>query len=86
MTGPIDQTIVALRVVDLRSEFEAQLRAVARLEEELRKAKNANGADGRALVDVIRRELTEMLTNNADIRNVLNELASDVPPSYAVTV
>jgi hypothetical protein len=68
-------TIVALRVVDLRAEFEAQLRAVMRLEEQLRKANGGNADSNRNLANAVRRELAEMLTNNANIRNVLNELA-----------
>jgi hypothetical protein len=68
-------TIVALRVMDLRSEFEAQLRAVLRLEEQLRKTKAGKDHGGRDLVHAVQRELTEMLTNNANIRNVLSELA-----------
>ena len=84
---PGDQTkIVALRVMDLRSEFEAQLRAVSRLEDQLRKTRDGVDVDGRALADAIRRELAEMLNNNANIRSVLHELASDAPPSHAVKV
>jgi hypothetical protein len=77
MAGPImnSATIVALRVVDLRAEFEAQLRAVMRLEEQLRKANSGIADASRNLATAVRRELAEMLTNNANIRNVLNELA-----------
>ena len=67
--------IVALRVTDLRSEFEAQLRAVSRLEEQLRRTKDGKDQDGRNLAATVRRELNEMLANNANIRTVLYELS-----------
>ena len=70
-------TIVASRVVDLRAEFEAQLRAVSRLEEQLRKSRIGKDADRRTLEEVLGRELTEMLTNNRNIRDVLEQLAAD---------
>jgi hypothetical protein len=72
---PTETKIVALRVVDLRAEFEAQLRAVCRLEEQLRKTKNGHDQNGRDLARIVRHELTEMLDNNGNVRNVLNELA-----------
>jgi hypothetical protein len=62
-------------VTDLPAEFEAQLRAVTRLEEQLRKS-NGRDASGE-LAKAVRRELSEMLTNNTNIRNVLNELAAE---------
>ena len=69
--------IVASRVVDLRAEFEAQLRAVSRLEEQLRKTRIGKDADRRTLEEVLGRELTEMLTNNRNIHDVLEQLAAD---------
>jgi hypothetical protein len=72
----MDRTrVTAARVMDLRSGFEAQLRAVTRLEEQLRKASGGNAHD---LAKAVRRELAEMLANNASIRNVLTELATDI--------
>jgi len=81
-------TIIALRVMDLRGEFEAQLRSVARLEEQLRKANGVHPHAGVDLANTVRRELTEMLGNNANIRNVLNELATEVQsqvPSQSIS-
>jgi hypothetical protein len=57
-------TIVALRVVDLRAEFEAQSRAVMRLEEQPRKANSGIADASRNRATAVRRELAEMLTNN----------------------
>ena len=70
-------TVIALRVTDVRAEFEAQLRAVARLGEQLRKTNNGKDDTGGSLDKAIRRELAEMLSNNSNIRNVLNELATE---------
>jgi hypothetical protein len=58
------------RVLNLRSEFEAQLRAVARLEEQFRKTDGANDERWRRLDQLPRRELTEKLANNANVRSV----------------
>jgi hypothetical protein len=69
--------VVAARLLDLRAELEAQLRAVVRLEEDLGKAANRKGEDGRRFDDALRRALTEMLTNNKSIRDVLTELTKD---------
>jgi hypothetical protein len=69
--------VVAARVVDLRAEFEAQLRAVARLEDTLRKIGDGKDEHARRLADVLARELREMLANNTDIRDVLTELEQD---------
>jgi len=68
---------MAARVTDLRAEFEAQLRAVSRLEQYLQK--NHTGADESwgALDDALRRSLGEMRVNNASIRELLQELTSD---------
>ena len=70
--------VVAARVLDLRAEFEAQLRAVARLEDQLQKSGSATDARWPNLEEVLRRELAEMLRNNSNIRAVLTDLASDV--------
>ena len=70
--------IVAARVVDLRSEFEAQLRAAARLEAHLQESDRGDHASMRTLEDAVRRELSGMLTNNTNIRTVLKELGKDV--------
>jgi hypothetical protein len=70
--------VVAARVVDLRAEFEAQLRAVGRVEEQLRKVDPARDESASRLSDVLQRELREMLTNNRNIRTVLNDLVKDV--------
>src|SRR5436190_24083592 len=69
--------VIAARVVDLRSEFEAQLRAVARLEEQLRKIGAGKDEGSPQLEDVLRRALVDMVTNNANIRGVLTELSKD---------
>ena len=70
-------TGVVARVLDLRAEFEAQLRAVARVEEQLRKSVAAADPANRDLAEVLRRELTEMFTNNSNIRDILVALAAD---------
>lgn len=70
--------VIAARIVDLRAEFEAQLRAIVHVEEQLRKAQSSD-AGKRTLEDVVRRELREMLDNNGSVRHVLSELASDLP-------
>jgi hypothetical protein len=72
-------TTVAPRVVDLRAEFEAQLRAVARLEHQLTRTVAGKDQDSRELTEAVRREAAEMLTNNKSIRDVLTELAAAVP-------
>jgi hypothetical protein len=67
---------VTPRVIDLRSELEAQLRAIARLEEQLARTRPGAGVANVELSDVLRRELAEMLNNNRNIRDVLLELAT----------
>jgi hypothetical protein len=62
-----------LRVLDSRGECEVQLRAVMRPEPQLRKTTNGNDAVSEDLAEALRRELAEMLANNANIRNVLIE-------------
>jgi hypothetical protein len=57
-------TMIALRVMDLRGEFEAQLRAVTRLEVQLRNTTNPATED---LAEALRRELAEMLANNSKL-------------------
>ena len=70
--------VVAARVVDLRAEFEAQLRAVARVEQLIRKVDIANDERARPLRDMLQRDLKEMLGNNRNIRIVLEELVNDL--------
>ena len=68
--------IAALRVIDLRSELEAQLRAVSRLEALLQKSDTRRLTAGE-LATTIDRELAQMLQNNASIRIVLIDLVSE---------
>jgi hypothetical protein len=76
--GPTDPlTLLATRTIDLRSEFEAQLRAVVRLEEQLRKSREGRDANGRNLKAVLSRVLAEMLANNINIREVLTQIESE---------
>ena len=76
--------MVALRVMDLRAEFEAQLRAVGHVEEQLRKTDLSKPEHQRKLIEVVRRELAAMTGNNINIRSVLSELASEIAHSDAV--
>ena len=69
--------VVIPRVLDLRAEFEAQLRAVARVEEQLRKSQGAKDPPMEDLAKVLRRELAEMFANNTNIRDILIALAGD---------
>jgi hypothetical protein len=78
-------TVVAPRVLDLRAEFEAQLRAVARVEEQLRRSRGGNDPTNRHLAEVLRRELAEMFANNTNIRDVLVALAVDNGTAVPVT-
>lgn len=79
-------TVVAARTIDLRAEFEAQLRAVARLEAQLRRSAAGQDQGARKLEAVLRRELAEMLKNNGDIRDALQQLQSDsLPPPAAAS-
>lgn len=64
-------TVVAPSVVDLRSEFEAQLRAVTHLEEQLVKTLGGKDPTKRDLVAALRCELAEMIRNNKNIGDVL---------------
>ena len=76
--GPTDSlTLLATRTIDLRSEFEAQLRAVVRLEEQLRKSREGRDANGRNLKAVLSRVLAEMLANNINIREVLTQIEAE---------
>jgi hypothetical protein len=76
--GTTDSTgIVALRALDLRSEFEAQARALTRLEEQIRKTSSGQDKGGRDLKRVLRHELTEMLQNDRNIRDVLAQLEAE---------
>jgi arginine deiminase len=76
--------VVTARVLDLRAELEAQLRAVVRLEDDLRKAANRKGEDDHRFEDAVRRASAEMLTNNQNIRDVLTELAKEAQPRASV--
>jgi hypothetical protein len=61
------------------AEFEAQLRAVSHVEEQIQRVNaGVNDERWRRLKDVLHKQLSGMLTNNANIRSVLNELAKDV--------
>jgi hypothetical protein len=81
---PIDPlTLLATRTIDLRSEFEAQLRAVVRLEEQLRKSRDGRGASGRNLEALLSRVLAEMLANNANIREVLRQIEAEAGTTTA---
>lgn len=71
-------TDVAPRVVDLRAEFEAQLRAVTHIEEQLAKTLAGKDPTQRDLRTVVTRELAEMLRNNTNIRDVLADFDGDV--------
>jgi hypothetical protein len=68
---------VVARLMDLRAEFEAQLRAVARIEERLQHNPRLTDDNWLALEEVLQRALTEMRANNASIRGVLDELVAD---------
>ena len=74
---PEQLTMIAARALDLRAEFEAQLRAVVRLEEQLRRSRTSQDGQGLQLETVLRQELVEMLHNNANIRDVLKQLEAD---------
>jgi hypothetical protein len=74
--APRDLVAVVTHVLDLRSEFEAQLRVVARLEAQLAKGSGRRDTATQELSDVLVRELREMLKNNQNIRDVLCELAT----------
>ena len=63
------------RVIDLRSEFEAQLRAIARLHGQLTKSLSGKDPANLELARVLSSELSTMLKNNKNIRDVLVELA-----------
>ena len=70
--------VVAARVLDLRAEFEAQLRAVGRVEEQMRRLNTATDNRLDRWDEVLQRDLTAMLTNNRNIRTVLDDLIKDV--------
>jgi hypothetical protein len=75
--------LVATRIVDLRAEFEAQLRAVGHVEDQLRKLDASNDDRARRSVETLRRDLTDMLANNLNIREVLTDLAKEVGAAQA---
>jgi hypothetical protein len=80
-TDPL--ALLATRTIDLRSEFEAQLRAVVRLEEQLRKSRDGRDATGRNLKALLSRVLAEMLANNANIREVLRQIEAEAGTTTA---
>jgi hypothetical protein len=77
---------LAARVVDLRSEFEAQLRALARVEGLLEKPRARDDQWARAMMEALRQELTGMCTSNKNIRGVLEELTKDARRSIEPAV
>lgn len=70
--------MVGARVLDLRAEFEAQLRAVGRVEDQLRRLNIVKDDRSHRLAEALQHDLTEMLTNNQNIRAVLDDLIKDV--------
>jgi hypothetical protein len=72
--------VIGARIVDLRAEFEAQLRAIVRVEEQLQNPANSDGGK-RMLENVVRRELAQMVDNNGSVRAILNDLSKDLPPA-----
>lgn len=77
--------MIEARTIDLRAHFEAQLRAVARLEEQLRRSRDGQDKSGRQLQAAVRRELAEMRLNNANIQDVLNQFEIDSRTNGLVT-
>jgi hypothetical protein len=75
--------MIAARALDLRAEFEAQLRAIGRLQEQLRKGAEGRDDGGGMLETVLREELAEMLLNNRNIRDLLDQLEAETQPSAA---
>jgi hypothetical protein len=74
-TAPQDLLrVIAARTVDLRAEFEAQLRAVGRVEEQLQRIESPKEDSARRLGEALQREVTQMLLNNRNIRTVLKDL------------
>jgi hypothetical protein len=67
---------IAACTIDLCAELEAQLRAVVRLQEQLRQALNGEDAGGANLDAVLHRSLEEMLASNANISEILEHLGS----------
>ena len=81
-SASLDRTsMIALRIMDLRAEFEAQLRAIAHVEEQLRKTDYSKPEHQRKLAEVVRHEVAQMTGNNINIRHVLSELAVEAVPS-----
>ena len=78
-------TEVAPRVLDLRSEFEAQLCAIGRIEHQLTRTVAGRDPGSRELTEAVRRELSGMLRNNKNINDVLTELAAALDTSIAST-
>jgi hypothetical protein len=68
---------LAARLDDLRAECEAQLRAIGHVEEELRKVQVGSDERWRSFEKMLQRDLGDMLTNNRDIRMVLEDLNKD---------
>ena len=66
------------RIADLRSQFEAQLRSVARIEEHFNGRGLETDAGTEVVLGVLREEVENMLVNNGDIGDVLVDLASEL--------
>jgi hypothetical protein len=69
---------LAARINDLRAECEAQLRAITRVEEELRKVSGGSADRWHQFERMLQRDLTDMLANNRDIRAVLTDLNKEI--------
>ena len=66
-----------LSLTDLRAQFEAQFRALARAEEHLLKCRTADPQRQRERLKNFRAELKTMSTNNDAIRSVLDQMERD---------
>lgn len=67
--------MTASRIIDLRAQVEAQMRTLARVEEQLSKCQTRDrGADTAAF----RRAIQEMSANNLAIYEVLSSIAEDI--------
>jgi hypothetical protein len=76
LAAPPDLMAIAACTIDLCAEFEVQLRAVVRLQEQLRKALNGEDLDGSNLDAAVQRAVEEMLTSNASIGDILKHIES----------
>jgi hypothetical protein len=71
-------TSLALALIDLRADFEAQLRAVVRAEEALVRCRTAKdpGAFG-ASAKALRDEVQAIFDNNRSVRGVIEQMSVD---------